>query len=1021
MFSLPDFSVRRPVCILICVVSLVLFGITSVLGMSMESTPEMNMPVIMVMTRYEGASPEEVDSMVTDVVESALSAVTGVESMTSTSSAGSSMVMLEFDYSADTDEKTDEVNSALSRLRLPDSCEDPTIMEMRMNSESVMELNIDGASSDNALAYVEDTVVPKLEQISGVAQVETSGGSRKYVQILLDENALNQYGLTMSSVANAIANAEYEVTLGEADRGNITLSMIGSAEYGTYQSLRDVPITLGNGNVIHVSDVAEVNLTTQSQDSFSRQNGRDGIRISISKNQSANTISLCESIVSAVEELNADTTLGIAIEVANNSGETIMENIQSVISSLIQGLIVAVLVLMFFFGDWRSSLIVALSMPLSLFAAVVMMSLFDMTINMMSLGGLVVGVGMLVDNSIVVMESCFRARSEGRTYAESVHEGANLVVGAVAASTFTSIVVVLPIALMDGMAGQLFKDVGLTIVFSLTASLVSAVTLVPLLFVRLTPREKENSLSNRILRRVDKGYARLLKKALGARRTVVAIALASFALSAFLFTRIDMELMPTMDRGGVSASVEMKTGLNTETSDEIMTEIEGIIAAMPDVESYSTRGAMGGGSGAGSFSITLKDDRSMETSEFVEELRYLTADIPNCYVDVSQESAMSFGGGGGLTLSLKGSNLSALEEAAEKVKETVAAVDGVEYVSTSLSDGDPRAVITVDPVLAGAYGTTPSSVLSVASGKLNGTTAMTLQQDDTEYSVKVEYPADRYETINDLYGLMIDLPGGGQIPLTDLAEISYSTSPSSISREDGKYVVSVTGTLRTGVNSASATTQAMKALESVDLPDGVMVEEGSDMRMMNTEFGSIGKALMVAIFLVFAVMAVQFESLVFSGVVMISVPFSLVGAFLSLYLTNTSISMTSLIGLVMLVGIVVNNAIVLVDYTNQLRRDQGMEVHEALTTAGRTRLRPILMTTLTTVVGLLPMALGIGGKVEMMQGMSIVVIGGLTVSTLLTLVLIPTFYLMFDREDRANRKAAKKQRREAEKNAAAPV
>ncbi|MDD2955341.1 MAG: efflux RND transporter permease subunit, partial [Oscillospiraceae bacterium] len=956
MFSLPDFSVKRPVCILICVVTLILFGVTSVLDMPMESTPEMNMPVVMVMTTYSDASPEEVDSMVTDPVEAALASVEGIKSMTSTSSEGRSMVQLEFDYSADSEEKSDEVASALNSVRLPDSCGDPSIMEMRMNSSSVMQLNIDGATSDNALAYVEDTVVPKLEQIAGVSSVETSGGSRKYVQILLDEDALDQYGLTMNSVSNAIANAEYEISLGSVDRGNITVNMIGFAEYNTYQSLENVPISLNSGDIIHVSDVAQVNLTTQSQDSFSRQNGRNGISISISQNQSANTVTLCDKIVAAVDELNADSTLGLTIEVTSNSGETIMDNIQSVITSLIEGLAVAVLVLMFFFGNWRASLIVALSMPLSLFAAVVLMSVFDMSINLMSLGGLVVGVGMLVDNSIVVMESCFRAKNQERTFAESVHEGANLVVGAVVSSTLTSIVVVLPIALMNGMAGQLFKDVGLTIVFSLTASLISAITLIPLLFVKLQPQEKENTLANRILRKVDKGYHWLLGKALAARKTVVVIALASLALSAFLYTQIDMELMPTMDRGGVSASVELKNGLNTKASNEIMTEIEQIIVSMPDVESCSTRGGMGGGSGAGSFSITLKEDRSMETAEFVEELKNLTADIPNCHVEVSQQSAMSFGGGSGngVTIDVKGNHLDTLKEAANEIREIVATVDGVEYASTSLSDGSPRALITVDPVLAGAYGITPSSVLSGASSKMNGITAMTLQQDDTEYSVKVEYPSGRYETVNDLYGLMIDLPGGGQIPLTDLAEISYSTSPSSISREDGKYVVSVTGSLRTGMNSATVTSQAMQALSSLDLPDGVSVEEGSDMRMMTTEFGSIGEALMIAIFLVFAVMAVQFESLAFSGVVMISIPFSLVGAFLSLYLTGTSISMTSLIGLVMLVGIVVNNAIVLVDYTNQLRRGQGMEVHEALITAGRTRLRPILMTTLTTIVGLLP-------------------------------------------------------------------
>ncbi|MGI5965464.1 MAG: efflux RND transporter permease subunit, partial [Anaerotruncus rubiinfantis] len=484
--TLPKLSVTRPVSVLMCVMCLLFFGISSVFDMEMESTPEMSMPVFMVMTRYEGASPEEVDSLVTDVVESALSTVSDVDSMTSRSSEGSSMTMLEFGYSTDMDEKYDEINEALQRLRLPDSCDDPTIMEMSMDSSSIMDLSISTNASDNIYTYIENTVVPEIEKISGVSEVSMRGGKREYVQVLLREEEMNQYGLSMTDVSSAIASADFNTTAGTINRGQIELTLQGGVSYDTYESLETIPISLPSGDIIHVSDVATISMAEETRSSISRYNGMDNISLSVSKNQSANTIEVCDEIVEVVDELNQQ-GLGLAVTITNNSGETIFENIMNVVQTLVLGLTLAMLVLVLFLGDWRAALIVATSMPLSVFAALVLMACFGMTINIMSLGGLVVGIGMMVDNSIVVLDSCFRARDGVRSFEESAIQGANLVNSAVIASTLTTIVVFLPISLMEGMSGQLFKEVGFTIVFSMTASLISALTMVPLLFVRMKP------------------------------------------------------------------------------------------------------------------------------------------------------------------------------------------------------------------------------------------------------------------------------------------------------------------------------------------------------------------------------------------------------------------------------------------------------------------------------------------------------------------------------------------------------
>ena len=976
MFSLPDFSVKRPVCVFICLVSLILFGVSSVFEMPLESTPEMNMPTMTIMTSYPDASPDEVDEMVTQKIESALSGITEVESMTSTSSEGSSMIMLEFGYDVDTDDKYQDITSALAMVQLPEDCSDPTVMQMDSSSmnSSILNISISTTDADNAVAYVEDNIVPEIERIEGVADVEVSGGTRQYIRVLLDEDTMTQYGLSMQQIASAISSAEYETTLGELNRGSISLTLIGSAEYDSWRDLEDIPISLPSGAVIYLSDVADVEMVEQERTSYSRQNGEENISISVAKEQDGNTVSICNHIEEQVNEVNADSTQGQTLEIISNSGEDIYDNIMSVVTSLIEGLVIAALVLVFFFGEWKSSF-------------------------------------------IVVIDSCSKSTEDGLDYVDAVHVGANLVFSSIVASTATTVVVFLPIAMMDGMSGQLFRDVCYTIVFSLLASMLGALTLVPLLFVKMRPREKLTSRSHVMMHALEGKYEALLRRALRARKTVVASAIACLAIAGFLFTQIDMELMPAGSTNTISVSVETRSGLDLENTNAIMEEIESMISEDPDVESYSLSASGGGGgmgmmgsSSAGSVSITLKDDASVDTDTYVQNLREKTSGLKNCSVEVSKQESMSFGSSG-VELRLSGPDLGDLETASESIRERLPGMEEFDSVSTSLTDGSPRAKIEVDPVLSGAYGVTPSELLSQVSNKLSGMTVMEFTDSGTEYSVVVEYPSDRYSDISDLSGLMIDTGTGGQVALTDIAEVVYESSPTSISREDGDYVVTVSATPKSGANVRNMTQTAMAAVEDIELPEGVTLGQGSSMDMMNSEFGSIGKALLIAVYLVFAVMAIQFESVIFSLVVLFSIPFSLTGAFLALYITGSSISMTSLIGLVMLAGIVVNNAIVLVDYAGTLRRE-GMEVHEALVTAGKRRLRPILMSSLTTIVGLIPMAAGFGGEVEMMQGMAVVVIGGLSLSTVLTLVLIPTFYLIFDREDRNNRRMQRKIARE---------
>lgn len=1030
MFSaIPKFAIKRPVCIFICVLSLIVFGTSSVFQMPLESTPEVEMPVLMIMTSYYGASPEEIDQSVTDRIEVALSTISEVDSVTSMSIENMGMTVLQFYYGVDIDKKYQDVTSALAMITLPDDAQKPTIIEMNMSAmnSSIMSLSVEANAGDDLKNYVEDNIVPELKRIKGVSDVSVFGGARQYIQILLDENKMTQYGLTMSAVSNAIATSEFELTMGSLDRGNITVDLTGSQKIKNYRALEDVPITLASGDVIHVSDVAQVIMTEEEQESYSRRNGMDAISLSITKEQSGNTVGICQQVVKEVERLN-NSGLGITLEVSYNSGEDIMENIKQVVLSLVEGLAIAVAVLWLFLGEWKASAIVAISMPLSVLTALIIMSFLGMTINMMSLGGLVIGIGMLVDNSIVVIDSCFKSSRElgGRSFRERVIQGAELVTSSVIASTLTTVVVFLPIAMIKGISGQLFHDVAYTIVFSLTASLASAITLVPLLFVQLQPHERTGFIAYRILGRVEEWYGGIISGLLHRRKLVVTVAVLLMVVAVVLFAMVPQELMPSMSSGTINLNVQTKNGLNLESTNSIMEELEQLVSQHPDVESYSMSVGSGGGmgalmgGGAGSVSVTLREDAALSDEEFVQEIRDQSKAIPNCNVEVSANDMMSMLSSQSVDITLQGPDLTVLEETANGLRDLMAQMPEFDGVTTSLADGAPRAEIVVDPILAASARMTPMAVLGSVRSQLTGIEAMTIQDGDTEYSVKVELPLGRFVDISDLYGMMIDTPTGGQAALTDMAEIVYTEAPTAITRVDREYQVTVSGTPRLGNNVSQLTAKVLQTVGTqLELPAGVEMAQGNMMDMMMEEFAAIGNAMLVALYLVFAVMAVQFESLRFPIVVLISVPFAMVGSFLGLAITGSSVNMASLLGLVMLEGIVVNNAIVLIDYVNVLRRENNVEIHEALVRAGKMRLRPILMSSLTTIVGLLPMAVGSG--VEMMESMAIVVIGGLIMSTLLTLILIPTFYLIFDKEDRRRRKEEKRARRAARKEAKAAL
>ena len=1003
---------RRPVSVFIILLALIVFGIQAMLGAPLELIPEMEMPIMIVMSSYSGAGPEEVEEMVTSVLESAVSTLSGVETIQSVSQEGMAMLALQFSYGTDMDVAHMDLQKKLDMYSaaLPDNASDPTIIEMSMDAMATITLSVKAAGNVDLLNYVEDNIVPEFEKISGVASVDVYGGQQDYISVCLREDQLDQYGLDMSQIVSAMSSADFSLPAGTADRGSAELTLRGGVTYDSVEGLRQMPISTSTGAVIHLSDVADIYQAKRPAESISRYNGEETVTLSITKRQSASTLDVSRGAISTMERLNQQ-GMGVELSVINDSSEQIVSAIQTVISTLILGIVLSMVVLFIFFGEWRASIIVGSSMPISVLTTIILMNAMGFSFNIISLGGLVIGVGMMVDNSIVVLESCFRHREQKMPFQEAALEGTRVVTSSIIASTITTIVVFLPISIMQGMTGQLFKQLGFTIIFSLVASLISALTLVPLLFCRVEPREKEDIWVTRALRRVGEAYGRFLKRLFPHKKLVVFIAVALLVISFVLLSFVPMELIPSIDQGTIDITVETRPGLKLENVDAIASSLEEMIQAHPDVDRYSVSGS----SGSLSISVYLKGDRAMTTDQVVDQWRQETADTVDYTVSVSSYNmADAMSGGGSVQLYLESTDRDQLKEAAEQVLAMMRESDSIIKASSDLTDGNPQAEIVVDPIKASAAGLSPYQVVSTVSNVMDGKNAMTISQDGNQYDVWVEYPEDQYETISDLSGLTILSATGKKVPLLDVAEITYSNAPQSITKIDNMYVVTITGQPTTAAR-LTATQEIYGKVAQMELPNGVQMRQGSTMEAMNEEFSAMGSAILSAVFLVFMVMAMQFESARFSLVVMLCIPFSLIGSFGALFLTGVTLSMPSLMGLLMLVGIVVNNGILFIDTTNQLRT--SMDAETALIYAGKTRMRPILMTTLTTVLSMVPMALGIGDGAEIMQGMAVIIIGGLCASTLLTLLLLPNFYLLMNKKDPRDKKKRRGLFRRKEKDA----
>ena len=1002
MIKITEIIVKRPISALVIIAGVIVFGVMAIFSMPQEITPDLEMPMLVVSTIYPGAGPGDVEQLVSSVIKDAVGAQSGLRSITSQSMENVSIMILQFEYGYDIDRAYNNVSRAIDGIAnvLPGDAMTPIIMTVDVNEMATMTLSVNSEEREHLLHFVEDEIVTQLTRLSSVASVDVSGGREDYIRVEVIEEMLMGHGLMIHDVIAAVAGVNHTAPLGTAAFGDIDLGIRVQVRHESIDAINAIPITLRTGGVVRLSDVANVFISTMDATSISRHNANETISLNI-QNPQAVSANVTSADVTRVINSIMDEHPDINIIIVNDNSIIIADSIFSVAQTLVLAIILSMLILFLFLGDLRASLIVGSSMPISLLVTFIFMDFMGYSLNLITMSGLIIGVGMMVDNAIVVIDSCSKARKEGRSFAEAAVEGTKFVMLSIIAVTLTTVVVFVPLALIDGMAGQMFAPLGFSIVFALVASLISAVSLVPLFFVQFKPVERKNAPVAKIFKALESGYAKLLGVVLNKKKTVVLVTGIILAFSVFLATQMNFELMPPMDDGIVNMNIVTRPGLNLESIDEILTELEDIVAAHPDVSHFILTS---GGGGNSNLTAYLHDNRQMHTNEVIEQFRHETSHILNIDINITSGGVFIMPGGDGVEVTLLGYTLEGIREGAAIVEDFMHSHPDIIRVNSTIDRTNPQAEIVVDPLMAATHNISPQMVTGTLFIALNGTEAAEVTIDNQRFAIRVEYPRGRYESVSDIANMMLMSGMGTLVPLSDISRIEFTDTPQTITRQDGLYTVTVTG-VPTDAARFTAPGQINAGVEGLVLPYGV--RQGITMldEMQNEEFTALGVAIVTAIMLVFMVMAIQFESIRHSLMVMTCIPLAVIGSFLLMFVTGTTISMVSLLGFLVLIGLVVNNGILFVDTTNKYRVE--MPLREALILAGRNRLRPILMITLTTILAMLPLSLGFGD--DMMQGLGITVIGGLTASTALALLFLPTFYLIID--GNAEKRAERKQRR----------
>ena len=1010
--NIADFCLKHKVTTIMAYVLIVVFGIMGFTSLPLALMPDIELPMAVVYTTYSNAGPQEVENMVTKTIESACASVSGMDEIQSISSEGSSMVMVTFADGTDMDEAMVDLRDRIDRVKgfLPEDADAPMTMTIDVDAMPVVTVGLKGADLAELQAIAEDDIQPALERIDGVASVDIAGGYENEIAIDTDADRLAGYGLSVSYIAQMLAAENVALPAGEVQSGDQSFSVRADGEFSSVSDIANTLIPLPTGGTVRLSEVADVYVAPKEQTAIAKIGGEPCITISVNKQSDTNTLQVAERAKDALDEVTAlQPTLDWSLLM--DQSDMINMTVDSVIQNIVFGVLLAAIVLFVFLRDLGATAVISVSMPICIISVFLIMQVFDITMNMMSLGGIAMGVGMIVDNSIVVLENIFHYRSDGCDRFVSCVEGTKEVALSISASTLTTVAVFLPIGLSGGLSGMMFREFCITICSLLLASLLIALTLVPVLCYALLDRggkhrmrmpDTGHDIADRPLMRK---YKELLAHFITHRKKAIIISGAMIVAFLGSIAIAGVELMPQMDESMVAIGVEMPVGSDLEDVSAMADRAVDIaLEQVPEIESiyYSTGGAsMSTTSTANSASITVnlvdKSDRDRTSQQVADDLRPYMQDLAGAEISVEASGTMDMSSmtGDAISVTLRGDDYDKLSQTAEQLAGQLAALPGAIEVSSSASDQVPEVEITLNRANASRFGLTAATIGQAVRGELSGQTATQLKVNGEEITVTVRGDSRAETSIDALKSVMIPTQTGGSVPLSLVANVDTVLAPQSINRLNQSRTVTITGGAADTVSTAEMSQAVQGVLDTFELPDGITYETGGEMEEMINTFTQLAYALVVALGLVYFVLASQFESFVMPVIIMTILPIGLLGSLFTLPLTGNKISMVAFIGVIMLAGTVVNSSIVLIDYMN-IRRKRGEDKDTAILNACPRRVRPVLMTTLTTVLGLLPMVFSNGEGAEMMRPMAIVMITGMVVSTIVTLLFTPVYYSLID-------------------------
>ena len=1019
--SLYEGAVKKPIMTSLCFLAVVIFGLFSLSKLPIDLYPDIDTNTIMVMTAYPGASASDIENNVTRPLENVLNSVSDLKHITSRSSENMSLITLEFEFGNDIDVLTNDVRDKLDMVssELPDDVENPIIFKFSTDMIPIVLLSVQANESQSALYKIlDDRVVNPLARIPGVGTVSISGAPQREIQVYCDPYKLEAYNLSIETISSIIGAENKNIPGGNFDIGNETYSLRVEGEFDDSRELADVVVGTYNGATVYLRDVARIVDTVEERAQETYNNGVQGAMIVVKKQSGANSVEISRKVQEALPRLQKNLPSDVKLGVIVDTSENILNTIDSLTETVMYALLFVVIVVFLFLGRWRATLIICITIPLSLIASFIYLAISGNTINIISLSSLSIAIGMVVDDAIVVLENVTTHIERGSDPKQAAVHGTNEVAISVVASTLTMIAVFFPLTMVTGMSGVLFKQLGWMMCAIMFVSTVSALTLTPMLCSQLLRLQRKQSKMFRIffgpiehtLDGLDNWYARMLNWAVRHRMVVLVGCVIFFILSLFCAKTIGTEFFPAQDNARIAVQLELPIGTRKEVAQEVSQKLtnqwlqkyKGVMKicnyTVGQADSDNTWASMqDNGSHIISFNISLVDpaDRDVTLETVCEEMR---EDL-KAYPEFSKAQVIFGGSNTGMSaqasadFEVYGYSMEETDSVAARLKRELLNVKGVSEVNISRSDYQPEYQVDFDREKLALHGLNLSTAATYLRNRINGATASKYREDGDEYDIKVRYTPEYRTSLESIENILVYNAKGEGVRIKDLGKVVERFAPPTIERKDRERIVTVSAVI-SGAPLGDVVATGNAIIDRMEKPSDITIQVAGSFEDQQDSFRDLGTLGVLIIILVFIVMAAQFESLTYPFILILSVPFAMSGVLMALFITDTTLSVMSLLGSIMLIGIVVKNGIVLIDYTI-LCRERGQSVLNAVVTAGKSRLRPVLMTTMTTILGMIPMAISSGQGSEMWSPMAIAVIGGLAVSTILTLIYVPTMYCIF--------------------------